>query len=685
MVMQCCNCGQEFDSVANEKYAHLRLCPNCSELFKLEEPTATRATTPLDLAALQLPDRFRPEMILGEGAFGVVYKCWDQKLRRFVAIKTARNESIDQQIFVREARAASQLKHPGIVQVFDVCESHGTSFIVSEFVEGATLKIWLSQNHPSLDQICQICEDIAVALAAAHQQGIIHRDVKPGNILIDDQGHPKLLDFGLSHSRQSGFDTLLIEGHPIGTPAYMSPEQVEGRATSINTWSDVYSLGVIFYQMMVGKLPFRGTSREMLTAILSETPELPSKLNSQVPAVLDAICMKALAKSINERFQSAAEFAECLRRYRQGLPVPAYRRPYARRIRKIARRIAIPAILGTGLIVAVIGLAFWKKHAVDLPKVDVLVDSVPLGAKLHWQRFDFDKGLFDSKNASETRAGEVAHLASGFYRVRAASDGEYFEVFRTIPANLQSTMLFEFQFHKATVICAHRWSLAEDNVVKLRPIHIVPEAQVGNGRAWYSKGTVHYPDSEGVMERLRGRSEEVDSFLMGCQEVTWGDLQRAFAGLELPAETTAMSVARDIPLDIALAYSEKVGCNLPTFAELYFAATNSGKTRFPWGNQSTRPAGEAGDNNLGTPPVRDLLGGVSEWTETPFVVALSDVKLGRSQAPSVGPITFIPMPESWLTISGDGTFWTDATKGIGPTPLGTLSYGFRTVRRLKPN
>jgi serine/threonine protein kinase len=638
----------------------------------------------MELASFDLPERFRPELVLGEGAYGIVYKCWDQKLRRHVAIKKARHQAIDQNIFLREARVASQLKHPGIVQIFDVGELNDQAFIVSEYIEGTTLKFWLTQNHVSLDKSCEICEAIAQALSEAHDKGIIHRDIKPGNILMDPQGRPKLVDFGLSHSRNSGFDTLLVEGSPIGTPAYMAPEQVEGRATSINKWSDVYAVGVILYQMLAGRMPFTGTTQQMMEAILSSSALPPSHYNPKVPAALDAICMKALAKPITERFQTAREFADSLSRYSAGLPLDVYPRLYPQRVKRLTKTIAVPSFLALAVIVVVLNFIYGPEPA-GIPQLEVMIESNPPGAELVWYPLDFEKGEFVDQPV-HSKAGEIVKLPSGFYRVQATTGDECFEVFRAIPTKPENAMTIQYQFNGAAIVCPHRWSINENNVVQLKPIVVVPETKAGRAMAWFGNGECSFPQSESLMESLSGKTFSVGSFLMDTDEVTWAEMQKTFPDLQLPKDQLPGDAARNIPLDVALAFCEFNGKNLPTIYELRFVATNSGTTLFPWGNEDdnfvTRAASDA---SLSNPPVKNLLAGVGEWTESIFFVHKASSGKSDSLPARNGPMgMMIPFPESWLSISGDGKRWFDSVPGIEYSTPGTLNpdRGFRAVRRL---
>jgi tetratricopeptide (TPR) repeat protein/predicted Ser/Thr protein kinase len=285
----------------------------------------------------------------------------DRELQRPVALKVQRqslapNDVLGQR-FRREAQAAAGVSHPNVVMIHDAGEERGRLYLVMELVDGRPLSDVIKEGVPDPKDLLRILEKAARGVSAAHDKGIVHRDLKPSNILVTASGEPKVADFGLAHLVDSTAQ-LTKTGSSLGTPLYMSPEQVEGRSKDITPRTDVYSLGAILYELVTGRVPHDGeTMMEIYRRIVHDEPTAPRKLNPQLSEELDTVVLKALEKDPQRRYATAKEFAEDLARYLAGEPVLA--RPLGRTYRayRAFRRSPVARGLAMGLAVALLAAA----------------------------------------------------------------------------------------------------------------------------------------------------------------------------------------------------------------------------------------------------------------------------------------------------------------------------------------
>jgi eukaryotic-like serine/threonine-protein kinase len=285
---------------------------------------------------------YEVEAVLGRGGMGIVFRARHVRLRRRVALKmllagayAAPNERAR---FQREAEAVSALRHPNIVQIYDVGDCDGRPYFTMEYVEGGSLARKLAGAPQPARQAAQLVATLAAAVHAAHASGIVHRDLKPANVLLDEDGTLKVTDFGLARRQDDGA-ALTHTGQAVGTPSYMAPEQARGRPDMVGPATDIYGLGAILYELLTGRPPFRAaTAAETVQQVISQEPVPPSRLNDQVPHDLETICLKCLNKDPSHRYGMATELAGDLLRFLRGEPILARRAGPAERVFKWTRR-----------------------------------------------------------------------------------------------------------------------------------------------------------------------------------------------------------------------------------------------------------------------------------------------------------------------------------------------------------
>jgi len=361
---------------------------------------------------------------LGRGSMGVVHKALDPQIDRIIALKVLRQDRVTSDAFVQrflmEAKAIGRLSHPNIVTVYDVGQDQGMIYIAMELLEGTPLNEAVKEKGLGLEEIVGLCGRVAETLHYAHEKGIVHRDIKPTNIIITPSGQAKITDFGVARIEDPAMPQHTQAGEILGTPLYMPPEQVMGRP--VDGRSDLYSLGVILYELTTGKRPFGGNNlAAIFRSIAEDTPPPPMEVNPSIPQELSGLVMKSLSRLPHERFQTGKAMAEGLKGC-LGKEVPSTVPPPARR--KKRRYLGLLVFVTLVVIGVVGGLSYYvttrstPEEAVTQSEKVVLpgfleVECVPNGALV------FLDGSFRGK------APLSLELDPGKYEVRLTSPDHY--------------------------------------------------------------------------------------------------------------------------------------------------------------------------------------------------------------------------------------------------------------------
>jgi len=532
--------------------------------------------------------QFELQSVIGQGGFGIVWHARDRRLLRDVAIKVPRPDRLspaDKTMFLREARAAAKLHHPHIIAIHEVGEFETEIYIVSELVQGVSLKTWLENQFMSPSDAASLIAKMAAAVQHAHDQGIVHRDLKPANVLIDKKGEPHVADFGLA-KRDSGEESLSVKGQLMGTPAYMAPEQARGDHAAIDARTDIYALGAIFYELLTGVRPFRAEMSVLLDMIQHTPPQAPRLNKPEVPRELEAICLKCLAKDPAKRYPSALALAEDLYLYQAGETLRGIPAAVPHRVGKWLRRHRT-SVFAVGvafcLSLAIAGSVAWHYRGTKPVPIDmrpVAFTTKPAGCEITVVEIDPKTGEPDPTKIQHAkgRTPLTMDLAGGDYLVVAVLDENRFhEVYRYVPRRDE---------YPATLNRHVRPELRPDGTIQLANINL-PSADVTRTMGFVEKyDRLMEPKSpHATLSRTWG----VPSFFVDKKEISVQDIENwgiRIHGVErwkitkqnapkLPGKLYSQlgvgpGPESQLPYPVALSYLESEGKRLPSAAELYY-------------------------------------------------------------------------------------------------------------------
>jgi serine/threonine protein kinase/formylglycine-generating enzyme required for sulfatase activity len=583
---------------------------------------------------------------VGKGGMGTVFKARQHSLDRFVAVKVLHPIlAIDRGMverFRREAILGAGLRHPHLMQVHEIQESYGTPVIVMPLIDGKDLgKIardrrehkkgtpfehpphpWVSlPDKEYLAHLLPVLDQMIDGVAALHKAGILHRDIKPGNVLIDERGEAIVADFGLAQLQDH--EQTLRPGSGPGTPSYRAPEQAQGDR-QVDARADIFSVGVSLYQALTLELPYGRTGCNAD----SPTPQKPSRLQASLPSRdFDDVIAKAIEPNPEKRYQSIGELQEDWKLVRQGGP-PRYARRVSRPEqiwRAIKRRPAVVvACLTSAAFLIALGLLLlpWRRPITRT----IQIETEPPSARLAIVPLDPESGYPDSEQAIRPRGrspATVPKVPVGEYMVLALLDnGDFHEVYRKVPEPGEQPDALDEPL----------WEAEKAGPVKLKKIRIPSTKTVLSNMAYrkggaFTMGSMKIPSEAASMPH----HHIVGAFYLDVTEVTFG-AYKAFAKRLSPELESLHLHDKDAVRAVtwlgAMMYAESVGARLPWEDEWEFAATNGGNNRFPWGDYidpaqmkswSFGPAGTpAWDATRTEPKIYGLYSNVGEWTMSRF-------------------------------------------------------------------
>ncbi len=627
-----------------------------SETFLLGSSRHGAEMTPIFTPPAKVGD-FEIIERVGAGGMGIVYLATDLVLRRRIALKllaphlTGSDRARGQ--FLHEARVAARLSHPGIVPVFSFGEDNGVVYIATEYVNGCTLADRIdraaektqstdAKQRPlgqsfSIHDSLMIMAEAAEALEYAHQHSVIHRDVKPTNILLDDHGKPRITDFGIAKVLTDEATPYTSAG--AGSCHYMSPEQAALRSVKVDHRSDIFSLGAVLYECLTLSVPFPGDTREeVLEQVRRAKPESPKSIRREIPHDLDTVCLKALERNPLHRYQSAAHFAADLRSIADNKPILARPPSLGRRVHEtlVTRRVALISAASALGGIAIGGLSFvWASD--DRPTV--YIDSGQISGEVYVQTFDAVSGMFTAP-LKFGRTNASHRLTPGLHRIIVWSDRQFAELSR----------VFAVGDHIRLSLTLHNPAIVHENMRRVE----------GGAKSFFDSAPSEYSS----------KMRNLDAFWIDKNEVSNADY-RAFveatnhrpppiwSSEQFDARWDALPVVT-VTFDDAQAYAEWAGKRLPTHLEWLRAARGTSGNLATWPttsdltleditthanagrvndqvhrrwtdhpgqleaySQHARPVNERyGDDTVGG--VVHMFGNVSEYTESPFIEPKTD-------------------------------------------------------------
>lgn len=669
--IRCPHCRNAIELLRKEFGAELT-CPSCHSKVDVSDALSmefgkTRTISYSEENEMPKPGEqighFRIERELGKGGFGSVYSAFDLQLQRRVAIKVPRMLEMKKwqaEVFVREARTAAQLRDSNIVAVHEVGRDGDRVYIVSDLIEGVTLREWMDQAKPDPRTAAQMLSKVAKAIHRAHQSGIIHRDLKPRNILVDYNHEPHVTDFGLAKRDAPEEITLTADGQVVGTPAYMSPEQVTGRSQHADARTDVYALGVVLYEMLTGTRPYRGDSDLLVNEITGGQPTPPQLINPRVPKDVEAICLRAMSLEPADRFLSAAEFAEDLDRFVAGQPTRTRPPGQLKKMLLLLQRYRYQAGMAAALLFGLLGWALTWSSSQRPVQSSAKPEVLQLKVRLLYEPADAEVQLCRYEDQEDTRIsvlvpvavnGELKdgagalRLAGGMYQVRLAHPRYGTQTFlRRVPDALQELREFPLINGKKFHWAYNNYEKLGSSEIKWQAVEMKPPKLVdANTVALGSTVLKLIPGGEflsGAEAEMRNKlaqfptvRRKLPPFFAGETEVTVGEFQSVMGFL--PPEVEQARLPADHPVSYvtwsaAVEYCERVGGRLPTFDE-YVYTCNRGLTRFPWGDSVRNDAVWAApalklpdfDVTASEPRIFNLYSSQLEWTADRFVLPVN--------------------------------------------------------------